>query len=115
MPTPEQLERLAFTEVAEWSPLHQLVAEHRQKPTPDSRDWWQEVAQGLGVKAFDLKAQRDELLAALKAARDLLVGCQKHAGQIPGQGYSATLTEHEMTLARGIESLDAIIARSEDR
>ena len=53
------------------------------------------------------------LLLALKAARDLLVACQKHAGQIPGQGYSATLTEHEMTLARGIESVDAIIGQSE--
>lgn len=51
----------------------------------------------------------NELLTALKAARDLLVGCQKHAGQIPGQGYSATLTEHEMTLAKGIDSLDGII------
>lgn len=68
MPTPEQLERLAFTEVVEGSPLHQLVTEHQQKPAPDSRDWWQEVAQGLGVRAFELKAQRDELLVALRSA-----------------------------------------------
>jgi len=115
MPTPEQLERLAFTEVKEGSPLHALVAEHRQKPVPDSRDWWQEVAQGLGVRAFDLKAQRDEILEALKAARDLLVGCQKHAGYIPGQGYSATLTEYEMTLVRGIKSMDAIIGEAEGK
>lgn len=72
MPTPEQLERLAFTEIQEGSPLHQLVTEHRQKPVPDSRDWWQEVAQGLGVKAFELKAQRDELLEALKSLRALI-------------------------------------------
>lgn len=70
MPTPEQLERLAFTEVMEGTPLHQLVTEHRDKPAPDSRDWWREVAQGLGVRAFELKAQRDELLAALKAVSE---------------------------------------------
>lgn len=62
-----------------------------------------------------LSEQRDELLAALKAARDLLVGCQKQAGQIPGQGYSATLTEHEMVLAKGIESVGVIIARAEGK
>jgi hypothetical protein len=49
----------------------------------------------------------------LRAARDLLVACQKHAGWLPEQrGYSTTLTDHEMTLARGIESFYTIIARS---
>src|SRR4051812_46701963 len=72
MPTPEELERLASPEVKAGSPLHQLVTEHRQKPIPDSRDWWQEVAQGLGVKALELKAQRDELLTALKRALETI-------------------------------------------
>jgi hypothetical protein len=66
------------------------------------------------VERYNAAVDRaNELLKALKAARDLLVGCQKHAGQIPGQGYSTTLTEHEMALARGIESVDAIISQVE--
>ena len=67
MPTPEQLERWASTKIQDGSPLHQMITEH-QKPAPDSRDWWQEVAQGLGVRVFDLKGERDELLAALRRA-----------------------------------------------
>lgn len=67
MPTPEQLERLASTEIRDGSPLHRMITEH-QKPVPDSRDWWQEVAQGLGVRVFCLKAERDELLTALRGA-----------------------------------------------
>jgi len=39
----------------------------RVKPLPDSTEWWQEIAQGLGVTIHDLKAQRDLLRAALVA------------------------------------------------
>ena len=116
MPTPEQLERMAFTGVKDGSPLHQLVTEHRQKPAPDSRDWWQEVAQGLGVKTFELKAQRDELLTALKAARDVLVGYQKHAGYLPEQGgYSTRMSDAERQLAQAASDLDSIITKAEGR
>ena len=115
MPTPEQLERLAFTEL-EGSTLQQLVTAHRQKPVPDSRDWWQEVAQGLGVRAFDLKAQRDELLAALKASRDVVVSYQKTAGYVPEQGgYSTRMTDAEHKLAQAVGDLDAIITNAEGR
>lgn len=34
-------------------------------------------------------------------------------GHIPGQGYSATLTEYEMAVAKGLDSLDSIIAKAE--
>lgn len=54
---------MASTEVKEGSPLHQLVSEHRQNPVPDSRDWWQEVAQGLGVRVFDLNGEVARLTA----------------------------------------------------
>lgn len=68
------------------------------------------------VERYNAAVDRaNELMAALKAARDLLVGCQKHAGQIPGQGYAATLTEHEMALAKGIESVDAIISQADGK
>lgn len=66
MPTPEQLDRLANPKIEEGSPLHQLVTAHRQKPAPDSREWWQEVAQGLGIKIHTLKADADRLRAALR-------------------------------------------------
>lgn len=73
--------------------------------TPSSREY-----EELRRHRDELQDQCDELLTALEAARDLLVACQKHAGYLPEQrGYSATLTEHEMTLARGIQSLDIII------
>jgi hypothetical protein len=56
------------------------------------------------------EAARQQLLDTLTAARDLLVGCQKQAGYLPQQGgYATALTEAEMTLARGIASLDDIL------
>jgi hypothetical protein len=30
-------------------------------PEPDSRDWWQQVAAGLGVRVFDLEQQLAQL------------------------------------------------------
>ena len=73
--------------------------------TPSSREYDE-----LRRHRDSLQDQRDHLLEALEAARNLLISCQKHSGWLPEQrGYSTTLTEHEMTLARGIESLDAII------
>lgn len=35
------------------------------KPVPDSREWWQEIAQGLGIKLFDANAEIERLRAAL--------------------------------------------------
>lgn len=31
------------------------------KPEPDSREWWQQVAAGLGVRVFDLERQLAQL------------------------------------------------------
>lgn len=36
---------------------------NRAKPEPDSREWWREVAQGLGVKCFAAQAAHDALAA----------------------------------------------------
>ena len=38
------------------------------KPKPDSKEWWQEVAQGLGVKLFEANERIATLEAALEAA-----------------------------------------------
>jgi hypothetical protein len=106
MPTPGQLERLAFTEVQEGSPLHQLVTAHRQKPAPDSREWWQEVAQGLGVRAFELKAQRDDLLVALKSVAPDVCLEHCHGGFVP---------DDKIQHAPVCEVIRAAIAKAEGR
>lgn len=52
------------------------------------------------------------LVDALKASRDLLVGCQKYMGKVPGQGcYSSTMTQEEKNIADGIASIDTILAQ----
>lgn len=74
MPTPEELDRRTVVAVAAGSPLRQMVDAHREgvatKPKPDSAEWWQEVAQGLGVTIHILRAERDALLAELKNIAD---------------------------------------------
>lgn len=47
---------------------------------------------------------------AVAAARDVLVAFQKQAGLTPGQdGYSATMTEAEMQLARAVAEIDRLL------
>jgi hypothetical protein len=66
------------------------------------------------VERYNAAVDRaNELLAMLKAARDVLVGYQKHAGYLPEQGgYSTRMTEAEHQLARAVSDLDAVIAKA---
>lgn len=111
MPTPEQLEQLAFADVSDGSPLHQLVTEHRQKPTPDSRDWWQEVAQGLGVRIHVVKTERDELLAALKSAVET-IRVWHNMGHYAGEADRVWALYQE---SPEMKAINAAIARAESR
>ncbi len=56
------------------------------------------------------EAERDKAWEVVAAARDVLVAFQKQAGVTPGQdGYSATMTEAEMQLARAVAEIDRLL------
>jgi NTP pyrophosphatase (non-canonical NTP hydrolase) len=56
------------------------------KAVPDSREWWQEVAQGLSVKAFDLERERDEARLAHQCSEAVLsMAVSRLGGLVEGQ------------------------------
>jgi hypothetical protein len=67
------------------------------------------------VERYNAAVDRaNELMAALKAARDVLVAYQKQAGYLPEQGgYSTRMTDAEHKLARAVSDLDLVIAKAE--
>lgn len=48
-------------------PLKPLTNLQIPKPVPDSKEWWQDIAQGLGVVIHELKAEVADLKAKLAA------------------------------------------------
>lgn len=61
-----------------------------------------------------LDEERSDLIGALTALRELLIGLQKRAGYLPEQGgYSTTMTSEELEIVQAIKSLSVIIARAD--
>ena len=50
-----------FGECRAVAPVEDAVPVAKAPPEPDSRDWWQQVAAGLAVRAFDLEQQLAQL------------------------------------------------------
>jgi hypothetical protein len=76
------------------------------------------IANHLKARAEDADPHEPFAIEALKGAREALVAFQHEAGIIPGQGFSALMTEGERKAAQAIEAIDSLLtalhSRAED-
>ena len=84
---------------------HQLRQEREAlKPEPDSKEWWREVAQGLGVKCQAAEALATQAEAEREAFKR--IACEFYDGLV-GAGMAGGY-DHER-IQRAASELDALL------